>query len=64
MDQDALREQLLALASGDREGNHPIVEAYLKDEDARGVGALLKQITYRRSGRLLLPPSFCLPVLD
>jgi hypothetical protein len=64
MDQDALREYLQALAGGDRKGNHPIVEAYLKDEDARGVGTLLKQITYRRSGRMLLPPSSCLPVLD
>jgi hypothetical protein len=64
MDHDMLRRQLHGLASGDREGNHPIVEAYLKDEDARGVGTLLKQIAYRRSGRMLLPPSSCLPVLD
>ncbi len=66
MDKAALTTKLEALASGQKSGNAPVVEAYLEDEHALGVGKLLSEATRRFYGSQtpLLPPSSCLPLLD
>ncbi len=66
MDKAALKTKLELLASGQTSANAPLVEAYLEDEHALGVGKLLNEATHRFYGSRtpLLPPSSCLPLLD
>ncbi len=65
MDKEALERHLQALAAGNETSNHKLVEAYLEDAYANAVGQLMMRVTSRhRKGRLLLPPSHCLPPLD
>ena len=66
MNKAALTKKLELLASGQESGNAPLVEAYLKDEHALGLGKLLNEATRRYYGSHtpLLPPSSCLPLLD
>ncbi len=66
MDKAALTKKLEALASGQTSANAPLIEAYLEDEHALGIGKLLSETTslYYGSRTPLLPPSSCLPLLD
>ncbi len=65
MDKDALEQFLQALASSEVTSNDALVEAYLKDPQARPVEQLIERATSRHRGsRLLLPPSHCLTLLD
>ena len=66
MNETALKEQLTALARGQRQPNAPVVEAYLADEQIGAVARLLERVTdsYHLSKTPLLPPSSCLPLLD
>ena len=66
MNEAALKEQLTALALGQRQPNVPVVEAYLADPDALQVARLLYGATcvYYLNKTPLLPPSSCLPLLD
>ena len=66
MDKAALMKKLEALASGQTSANAPLIEAYLEDEHALGIGKLLNEATSRFYGSRtpLPPPSSCLPLLD
>ncbi len=65
MDKEALERHLQALATGNVTSNHALVEAYLKDPQARPVGQLMARATHHhRRGGLLLPAWHCLPLLD
>ena len=66
MNETALKEQLTALARGQRQPNAPVVEAFLADPDAQAAARLLHQATcaYYLDKTPLLPPSSCLPLLD
>ncbi len=59
MDKAALTTKLELLASGRESANTPIVEAYLEDGHALGIGKLLSEATRRFYGSQtpLLPPS-------
>ena len=66
MNETALKQQLTALARGQRQPNAPVVEAYLVDPDALQVARLIYQATcaYYQNKTRILPPSSCLPLLD
>lgn len=66
MDETALKQQLTALARGQRQPNAPVVEAYLADPNVRAAAHLLHGATrtYYLNQTPILPPSSCLPLLD
>lgn len=64
MDRARLETHLQALISGQESANTLLVEAYLKDKNAKLVGRLVTE-TMRLQGKTpLLPPSSCLVLLD